>query len=150
MLRACATAILTWCTAAPGRIGRVLLRANTGPVDGLIYAYALAWCAYLLLTPDKGFASAGHATILAVKAVWIWPAVIVALLTPLGWVCHWRAVHHLARAYAVAWWLFLFAATLILLPSIIIFWLPALCNAGAAFWLAIREAADEVARDEAV
>ena len=143
-----ATAIRRWFTDAPGRIGRVLLRANTGPVDGLIFTYAVAWCAYLLMTPDKGFASAAHATILAVKWLWVWPALIACLLTPLGWVCHWRWVHHLARGYAVVWWLFLCMATLILLPSVIVFWLPALSSAGAAFWLAVREAADEIIRDQ--
>ena len=148
MLRRCLVAVGCWCADAPRRIGRVLLRANTGPVDGLIYAYAVAWCAYLILTPDKGFAAAAHATLLAVKWLWVWPAIGVGVLTPLGWVCHWRSVHHLARGYAVAWWLFLCLATLILLPSIIVFWLPALLNAGAAFWLAVREAADEIIRDQ--
>jgi hypothetical protein len=147
MLAAWATAIRRWFTDAPGRIGRVLLRANTGPVDGLIFAYAVAWAVYLILTPDKGFAAA-HATLLAVKWLWVWPALIAVLLTPLGWVCHWRWLHHLARGYAVVWWLFLCMATLILLPSVIVFWLPALSSAGAAFWLAVRVAADEIIRDQ--
>lgn len=148
MLRACATAILTWFTAAPGRIGRVLMSAETGPVDAILYAGAWCWFLTLVITPDAGYIHAAHATILTLKGFWVWPAVVVVVLTPLGWVCHWRWVHQIARAYAIFWWGATAFLTLFLLRSLPFIWGLSLTFAVAGLWLAERETAEEITRDQ--
>lgn len=123
---------------------RVLLRANTGPVDALVYALALCWLAFLLFTPDAAYTHITIQRALAYKEVWVWPALAVALATPLGWISGRAWVHHAARIYQVTWWVYLTVATAIVTPPVVVFWASAACCALASFWLLAREGANDV------
>ena len=123
---------------------RVLLRANTGPADGFVYALLICWLSFLVLTPDAAYAHAGLGSILAYKEVWVWPALLAAVATPIGWVSGRAWVHHGARIYQVMWWLYLSTATLIVAPTIIILWAPAICCTLKAFWIMVREWMNDV------
>lgn len=129
-----------------GRVLRALLRANTGPVDALLYCYALSWLVFLVLTPGKAFSSLGLHSLLAFKGVWVWPAAATVLGTAVGWMSDRPPVHHGARVYQVMWWVYLTLATALVAPLVVIFWAPALCCAVAAFWLLAREGASDVTR----
>lgn len=147
-MAACARAVACWFAEAPGRMGRVLTSAETGPVDTIIYVCAWFWFLTLAITPDASFLHAAHATILALKGFWVWPAVVALVGTPLGWVCHWRSVHNLSRAYAIAWWGATAFLTFFLLRSLPFVWGASLTFTVASFWLAEREAAKEIIRDQ--
>jgi hypothetical protein len=124
---------------------RVLLRANTGPVDALVFFYALCWLAFLALTPDAAYAHSAADSVLRYKAIWVWPALGQAVATPLGWASDRAWVHHAARVYALVWWAYLATATAIVTPAIVVFWGPALGCLVAAVWLLAREGANDVA-----
>jgi hypothetical protein len=122
----------------------VLLRANTGPVDALVYAFVLCWVVFLAFTPDGMYAHTSVDIVLTYKGVWIWPATFAMLVTPLGWMSGRPWVHHSARAVAVAWWVYIGAATAIVAPAIIVLWAQSLCCFAAAIWLLAREGANDV------
>jgi hypothetical protein len=127
------------------RAMRVVLRANTGPVDALVYYIALGWLAYLAITPDVTFAHSAAYGVLQYKAIWVWPALAKAVLTPLGWASDRAWVHHAARVYAVMWWAYLATATARVAPGLVPFWQSALGCLVAAIWLLAREGANDVA-----
>jgi len=126
------------------RAMRVLLRANTGPVDALVYFFALCWLAFLAFVPDAAYAHSAAHNVLQYKAIWVWPALAKAVTTPLGWASDRAWVHHAARVYALMWWGYLAAATAIVTPTVIVFWGPALGCLVAAVWLLAREGANDV------
>lgn len=123
---------------------RVLLRASTGPVEALLYADALAWAIFLALVPPTAYAHIHAIGILAVKGAWVWPAALAVALPPASWVSDWEGLHRASRFYKVGWWTFLALATLLLAPSVTVFWLPAAANMLAALWLVARGGADDV------
>jgi magnesium-transporting ATPase (P-type) len=137
MMRRLAAALLR-------RAMRVLLRANTGPVDALVYGAVLCWLAFLLFTPDAAYAHAGIGRALAYKGIWVWPALAAAVVTPAGWISDRAWVHHAARIAAVMWWVYLAIATAIVTPTIVVFWSLALLFAIGSFWLLAREGANDV------
>jgi hypothetical protein len=138
MMRRLAAALLR-------RAFRVLLRANTGPVDALVYALALCWLAFLSCTPDAAYAQSGLHTVLAYKAVWVWPALLATIATPIGWMSDRPWVHHGARVVSVSWWVYIGVATALVTPTIVVFWGQAICCMFAAVWLLAREGANDVA-----
>ena len=137
MMRRLATALLR-------RAMRVLLRANTGPVDALVYFFALCWLAFLALTPDAAFAHGAAHNILQYKGIWVWPALTKIVVTPLGWASSRAWMHHAARVYALMWWAYLASATAIVTPGVVVFWGPALGCLVSAVWLLAREGANDV------
>ena len=128
---------------------RALLRGNVGPADGLIYAWAVAWLLFLLLVPEAAFLRlAAVRPLLAYKDVWLWPTAACAVVAPVGWAAPWRSLRHLARLYRLGYWLFIAAATWLVTPTVVVFWLPALVNAGGMLWLIAREGAKALRADE--
>ena len=127
------------------RAARVLLRANTGPVDALVYAFVLCWLAFLAFTPDAAYMRNGLPTVMEYKGVWVWPALLATLATPLGWMSDRAWVHHTARSVSVAWWVYIAVATVLVTPTIVVFWSHALCCLVATIWLLAREGANDVA-----
>jgi hypothetical protein len=128
---------------------RVLLRANTGPVDALVYALALCWLAFLAFTPDTAYTNPAVNGALAYKGVWVWPALLAAVATPIGWMSDRPWVHHGARIYQVMWWVYLTLATVLVTPAATVFWGQAICCVFAAVWLLAREGANDVATPSA-
>jgi len=126
------------------RAMRVLLRANTGPVDALVYFFALCWLAFLAFTPDRAFAHTAAHNVLQYKGIWVWPALAQALVTPVGWMSDRARVHHAARIYAAAWWAYLTTATAYAAPSILVFWATAFGCLVSAVWLMAREWAYDI------
>lgn len=123
-----------------------LLHANTSGLDALVYLGAWAWLLFLTLVPDAAFQAVKVSPLLEVKLIWVWPSIIAVVVPLLGWWSGHYIILRLTRAYQVGYWSFIAIATILVAPTVLVFWLPAAGNVVAVLWMT---AAEQAAHDGA-